>query len=124
MSICELSKGGDYMDQVFKALSEEGRLRILSVLFQSELCVCEIEDILQLMQSNVSRHLTILKNAGILKSYKNAQWIYYSINEEFKRDNGELYRYLELRLKGLPTYKIDIERLHKCKEKNLCSLKS
>ena len=124
MSICELSKGGDYMDQVFKALSEEGRLRILSVLFQSELCVCEIEDILQLMQSNVSRHLTILKNAGILKSYKNAQWIYYSINEEFKRDNGELYRYLELRLKGLSTYKIDIERLHKCKERNLCSLKS
>ena len=112
------------MDLVFKALSEEVRLRILSVLFQNELCVCEIEDILQLTQSNASRHLTILKNAGILKSYKNAQWIYYSISQDFKRDNGELYRYLQLGFNGLSTYKIDMERLHKCREKDLCNLKN
>jgi len=124
MSIYRLYKGGYYMDQIFKALSEEARLRILSVLFQRELCVCEIEDILQLTQSNVSRHLTILKNVGILKSYKNAQWIYYSISEEFKSDNEELYQYLEMGIKGLATYKIDIERLNKCKEKDLCNLKN
>ena len=111
------------MDQIFKALSEESRLRILSILFQMELCVCDIEDVLQLTQSNVSRHLTILKNAGIIKSYKNAQWIYYSINDDFKVESEELYRYLELRIKKLPTYKEDIERLSKCKEKDLCNLK-
>lgn len=111
------------MDQIFKALSEESRLRILSMLFQMELCVCDIEDVLQLTQSNVSRHLTILRNAGIIKSYKNAQWIYYSINDEFKMDNEELYRYLELRINKLSTYKQDLERLSKCKEKDLCNLK-
>ncbi len=111
------------MNQIFKALSEDSRLRILSVLFQSELCVCDIEDALLLTQSNVSRHLTILKNAGIIKSYKNAQWIYYSISDEFKLDHQELYKYIELRINKLPTYKMDIERLHKSKEKDLCNLK-
>ena len=111
------------MNQIFKALSEESRLRILSVLFVGELCVCDIEDVLQLTQSNVSRHLTILKNAGIIKSYKNAQWIYYSIDDEFKSDSEELYRFLEQRINKLSTYDADIERLSKCKEKDLCNLK-
>ena len=111
------------MNQIFKALSEESRLRILSVLFQSELCVCDIEDALQLTQSNVSRHLTILKKAGIIKSYKNAQWIYYSLSDEFKVENEEIYRYLELRINKLPTYKVDLERLCKSKEKDLCNLR-
>jgi ArsR family transcriptional regulator len=111
------------MDQIFKALSEESRLRIISVLFQSELCVCDIEDALQLTQSNVSRHLTILKNVGIIKSYKNAQWIYYSLSDEFKVENEELYRYLELRINKLTTYKEDLKRLSKCKEKDLCNIK-
>jgi ArsR family transcriptional regulator len=111
------------MNQIFKALSEDSRLRILSVLFQSELCVCDIEDALLLTQSNVSRHLTILKNAGIIKSYRNAQWIYYSISDEFKSNSQELYRYLELRINKLPTYKMDIDRLNKCKGKNSCNFK-
>ena len=111
------------MNQIFKALSEESRLRIFSILFQGELCSCEIEDVLKLTQSNVSRHLTILKNAGILKSYKNAQWTHYSISEDFKLENEELFRYLEQRLNQLGTYKIDMDRLHKCKEKDLCNLK-
>ena len=112
------------MDQIFKALSEDSRLRILSVLFKSELCSCEIEDILQLTQSNVSQHLKVLKNAGIIKSYKDAQWIHYSISEEFKSENEELYRYLDGHLKGLSTYKAEIERLYKCKQKDLCNLKN
>ncbi len=116
-------KGGDCMTQLFKALSEEARLRILSLLFQSELCVCEIEFILDFTQSNTSRHLTLLKNARILKSYKNAQWVYYTISEDFKSDNAELYTYLDLRLKQLSTYNTDIEKLNTCKAKDLCNLK-
>ena len=111
------------MYQIFKALSEEARLRILSLLFQSELCVCEIEFILDLTQSNTSRHLTLLKNARILKSYKNAQWVYYTVSENFKSENAELYTYLDLQLRQLPTYKSDIERLNTCKAKDLCNLK-
>ena len=59
---------------MFKALAEESRLRILALLLHDEMCVCEIEGCLKMTQSNVSRHLAGLKNSGILDSYKQAQY--------------------------------------------------
>nr|HXK57067.1 metalloregulator ArsR/SmtB family transcription factor [Gammaproteobacteria bacterium] len=50
--------------RLFKALSDETRLRILCLLLEGELCVCDIMAVLQLPQSTVSRHLAYLKNAG------------------------------------------------------------
>lgn len=63
------------MVDILKALADETRLRIVAILLQGPLCVCEIEACLSLTQSNVSRHLTVLKRAGILDSYKVAQWV-------------------------------------------------
>ncbi len=60
------------MVDIFKALAEENRLRILSLLMVDEMCVCEIEDCLNMNQSNVSRHLTALRRCGILEAYKKA----------------------------------------------------
>lgn len=80
--------------EIFKALSDENRARILSLLLNEELCVCEIETILDMTQSNVSRHLSKLKEAGIVSIRKDSQWIYYRISEKFKKDNGKLYEYL------------------------------
>jgi len=63
-----------------KALADETRLRILCLLWEAEdLCSCEIEKILDLKQSNASRHLYRLRNAGLLDSYKRAQWTHYRI---------------------------------------------
>ncbi len=65
MSIIEYSNTGGVLlmtiVNMFKALSDENRLRIMSLLIREELCVCEIEVILELSQSNVSRHLNKLK---------------------------------------------------------------
>lgn len=55
---------------IFKALADENRLRIISLLLTKELCVCEIEASLEMSQSNVSRHLTKLKTSGIVDSRK------------------------------------------------------
>ena len=66
---------------VTNALSEEIRLRIINILFQSNLYVCEMVDILELPQSTVSRHLTILKNADIVEDTKNGLWVRYSLNK-------------------------------------------
>lgn len=66
-------KGGKILKDNFKALSEETRLRIVSILLENNLCVCEIETCLKISQSNASLHLAILKNYGILESYKKAQ---------------------------------------------------
>ncbi len=109
------------MVDIFKALSEESRLRIISLLLNGELCVCEIEACLKMTQSNASRHLTALKKCGILESYKNAQWTYYRVNDGFIQANKELWEYLKHRLKELPSYLSDIETYQKCKAQELCS---
>lgn len=69
-----------------KSLSDETRLRIVNLLFEKELCVCDIMEALEITQTKASRHLTILKNAGMVSDRKHAQWVYYSIirNEDMK----------------------------------------
>lgn len=111
------------MIEILKALSDETRLRILAQLFKGELCVCEIEQCIALTQSNASRHLTILKSAGILSSYKKAQWTYYMINDSFINNHKQLYDYIWEKAKGLPCYKVDSINLQKCKSDNLCQCK-
>lgn len=105
---------------IFKALSDETRLRILAMVWNDELCVCEIEKGLNLTQSNASRHLSILKNANILSSIKHAQWTYYKLNEEFIRNHNNLYSYLDMKLKNLPDYQSDLIQVKKCKEESIC----
>lgn len=109
------------MVDIFKALAEESRLRILSLIMQNEMCVCEIEACLNMTQSNASRHLTVLKQCGILQCYKKAQWAYYKMNDSFIRDQNELFKYLQIKLKELPTYQKDQEEYEKGRGLDLCS---
>jgi ArsR family transcriptional regulator len=112
------------MVDIFKALSEESRLRILALLIYDEMCVCEIEECLKMTQSNVSRHLTVLKKCGILDSYKQAQWSYYKISDKFKDENENLWLYLMQKLKERPSYKMEFEECQNCKRLNLCNNKN
>ena len=65
---------------VFKALSDETRLRIIKLLEQGELCVCDITAALDMVQPKVSFHLSALKDAGLIKDRKQGKWIHYSLN--------------------------------------------
>lgn len=67
---------------ILKALADENRLRILNLLKTGELCVCDIEAVLGIKQSNTSRHLNRLRVAGIIASEKKSQWVFYKLNEE------------------------------------------
>ncbi len=67
---------------IFKALSDETRLRIIKLLEQGELCVCDITAALDMIQPKVSFHLSTLKEAGLIKDRKHGKWIHYSINEK------------------------------------------
>lgn len=109
------------MVDIFKALAEESRLRILALLLQEELCVCEIEECLNMTQSNVSRHLTALRKCGILETYKKAQWAYFKISEKFKEEHQNLWLYLMQNLKELPKYQMDFEKCQNCKRQDLCN---
>jgi ArsR family transcriptional regulator len=65
----------------FKAFSDETRLRILHLLLNGELCICDLMEVLDLPQSKVSRHMAYLKNAGLVDDRRKAVWIYYSLAE-------------------------------------------
>jgi ArsR family transcriptional regulator len=109
------------MLDILKALSDETRLRIVAQILKGDMCVCEIEASLGLTQSNASRHLTVLKKAGILESYKTAQWAYYKMNPMFIKQNTELYTYLQKKLTCIPCYETDCENYSKCKQLDLCN---
>ncbi len=110
----------EWMVEIFKALSEESRLRILSLLLEREMCVCEIEASLKMTQPNASRHLAALKQCGILDSFKKAQWTYYRVSDRFKEGHAALWEYLQQNLKRLPSYKADLEEYRKCGGQKLC----
>jgi ArsR family transcriptional regulator len=64
---------------ITKALADENRLRILMALAHGELCVCQITELLGLAISTVSKHLSILHQAELVKARKEGRWMYYSI---------------------------------------------
>ena len=68
--------------QIFRALGDENRLRILSLLRHGELCVCDIMEVLKLPQSTASRHLAYLRNAGWVNARRGGKWIYYRLSIE------------------------------------------
>lgn len=71
-------------EQLFKAFSEEARIRIIHLIRNNEeMCISDLEMILDYSQTKTSRHLTYLKNTGILKFIKRDQWVYYTIKEDY-----------------------------------------
>jgi ArsR family transcriptional regulator len=68
--------------KIFNALSDPIRLEIIDFLRDGEKCVCEITPHLSLVQPLVSRHLKILKNAGLIKRRKKSTWHFYSLTDK------------------------------------------
>jgi ArsR family transcriptional regulator len=70
------------LTKLFRALGDDTRLRIVALLSHGELCVCHLETALDLSQPNVSRHLGILRAAGVVEGRRNGSWMYYSLAEQ------------------------------------------
>lgn len=104
---------------VMKALSDETRVRILYLLKDGDLCVCELELLLNINQSNASRHLNKLTNAKILDFYKVAKYVYYKINEEAVKNYPFILEIINEHAATLKQCKEDYEKLKKYKEKGL-----
>ncbi|MCD4713871.1 MAG: metalloregulator ArsR/SmtB family transcription factor [Clostridiales bacterium] len=107
------------MTELFKALGDENRLRLLNVLDQKALCVCEIEVLLGMSQSNASRHLSKLRAVGILSSEKDAQWVHYKISDDFIKLNRELYLFLKEGFQKGESFINDLQRLEIYTKKGL-----
>ncbi|MEW6089218.1 MAG: metalloregulator ArsR/SmtB family transcription factor [bacterium] len=108
---------------LFKALSEETRLRIMILLSQRELCVCQLEWALELSQAKVSRHLTVLKNAGLIHDRREGLWIFYSLLKPKNELEIFIQKYLkDYFIKKHDLFKKDLNNMKKCVDKPMNKL--
>ena len=86
--------------ELFHALSDETRLRIIELLNKGERCVCELTDTLDTAQSRLSFHLRVLRDAGIVRDRKDGRWVYYELDRDAFEEAETLIAALKPR--GLP----------------------
>lgn len=104
---------------IMKALGDETRLRILNLLNKGELCVCEIERLLDINQSNASRHLNKLSSSGLVKYRKSALYVYYKINSGAIEQYPFLRLFLSVETSKIPKCRLDVGKLARYKASGL-----
>lgn len=100
--------------EIFKSLGEKNRIRIINVLLESRICVCELQDVLELSQVNVSKHLAKLRDSNIVTTDKEAQRVFYSLTKEIS-DNEDLINVIKSYRDG-EIFKNDLEKLREVQE--------
>lgn len=99
-----------------KALADKNRLRgFFALLHYDELCACQITELLQVTGATVSRHLSVLSAAGLLKSRKDGRWVFYRLNRSCTGLDGIL-RWLTPELESSVTIRSDLDALRQITE--------
>lgn len=109
--------------KLFRALSNETRLTVMVILNQKELCVCQIEKFLKLSQAKVSRHLTVLKYAGLVKDRREGLWIYYSAVKQEGKVGKAVFDILHMLADSETKFKMNALKIKACrniKNKKIC----
>ena len=101
------------LEQLFKALADETRLRILGLLLMGEVCVCHIHESLRVPQPKVSRHLAYLRRAGLVDTRREGLWIYYRLAESSNPIVSTLRQAVAHALGHVDSIHRDAERLKK-----------
>lgn len=70
------------LSELFKAIGDGTRIRLLHALGQKELCVCDLEEVLEMTQSAISHQLRVLRNLRLVKFRKEGKNVYYSLDDE------------------------------------------
>ena len=70
----------DELEELFKALADKTRLRILALLGNNEVCVCHMHDSLKVPQPTVSRHLAYLRKSGLVEARRYGVWMHYQLS--------------------------------------------
>lgn len=101
----------------YQLLSDETRLRCLILIYVKEcLCVCELMHALSCSQPKVSRHLSMMRNAGIVTDERRGQWVYYSLNKKLPKWAQEIISAAYDNLKNIEPYVSDIKKIKLVKE--------
>lgn len=108
-------------EELFSLLSDETRLRILLLLHvEKELCVCELNHILRVIQPKISRHLALLKNSGLVVDDRRGQWVYYRFNDDLEEWIKQIISITYDEKKGVEPFCSDFQKRAKMPKESLC----
>ena len=110
------------LERLFKGLSDQTRLRILNLLIHGELCVCDIQYVLESSQPNVSRHLTYLKNSGLVLDRRDGARIYYRLAHPNEGLHQLLFSFLRRAFCRSEVLAEDSRKLKKAIEAGSCTV--
>jgi ArsR family transcriptional regulator len=109
------------LEQIFKGLADRTRLRIVNLLLAGELCVCDIQYVLDSPQPNVSRHLAYLKRSGLVLDRREGQRMYYRLAEGDEAARGSLRAFLRTAFAGAEEFESDANRLRQAIARGACT---
>jgi ArsR family transcriptional regulator len=110
------------LEQYFKALSDANRLRILNLLLHGELCVCDIQYLLESSQPNVSRHLAYLKSSGLVLDRRDGLRIFYRLADPKQATRKRLFEFLQDAYKSEDQLQDDVARLKEAIRDGSCTV--
>jgi ArsR family transcriptional regulator len=110
----------DKPDKLFKAFSDETRLRILNLLAHGEMCVCDFEQLLRVPQPTVSRHLAYLRRSGLVEERREGKWMIYSLAKPRSPLHETLLRCVRGCFGEIDFLKRDLQRRKKFKSSRCC----
>ncbi len=94
----------------FKALSDESRIRILHLIYaNTEMCISDVEHTLDFTQTKTSRHISYMKNAGMLSARHVDQWVFYKVKDEVVDVIHQVFHFMRkdmLLQQDLETYRV------------------
>lgn len=107
--------------KTLKAVADKNRMRILKMLGQKIMCVCEMSAVLGITQPSVSKHLSILKNAGLISDERNGQWMdYFLCEDKINKYAPVILSNIKGWLNNDPGIKQDLRKIKTLKRGKLC----
>jgi len=106
-----MAKNTYSIEVLFKALADRTRLRLISLIGDSEVCVCFFVVILKTSQPKISRHLAYLRRAGIVTARREGKWMHYRLAEPPDEHAARIFREVRASLAEHPEFHRDREKL-------------
>jgi ArsR family transcriptional regulator, arsenate/arsenite/antimonite-responsive transcriptional repressor len=101
------------IETLFKALADGTRLRLISLIGESEVCVCFLVEILKTSQPKISRHLAYLRRAKIVVARREGKWMHYRLTEPPDQHAAQIFREVRASLAEYPEFQRDREKLER-----------
>jgi ArsR family transcriptional regulator len=109
------------LEGYFKALSDVTRLRIMNLLLQGELCVCDIHRIVDGSQPTISRHLNYLKHSGLVLDRRDGPRVFYRVSKVDSADLQGLHEFLRKVFQGKSVLEDDLKQLKDAMARGACA---